>query len=94
MRNDLGHSFIYHFLFLEPFKTFLMLKTHHFGTCVGPTRIRLGVLLLGTKYCKCLEVSGKGQRKSESQGEIGRRHRPEEVNNCVGALKLGKLKST
>ena len=58
-------SFIYHFLFLEPFKTFLMLKTHHFVTCVGPTRIRLGVLLLG--IANALKCQGKAKGKAKAK---------------------------
>ena len=96
------HSMIWviHLLFLLPFilyNTFLMLKTRHFGTCtldqpefVWDFKTQTRDLLLGIANALKCQGKAKGKAKAKVKSAVV----SEEVNNCVGALKLGKFKST
>ena len=96
--NDLGHSFIIFvaiYIILCLFN--LMLKTRHFGTCtldqpgfVRDFKTQTRVLLLGIANALKCQGKAKGKAKAKVKSAVV----SEDVNNCVGALKLGKFKST
>lgn len=72
-----------------------MLKTCHFGTCtldqpgfVWDFKTQTRVLLLGIANALKCQGKAKGKAKAKVKSAVV----SEEVNNCVGALKLGKFK--